>query len=72
MGYLVGSVEGRVAVNHVEDANSGKNFTFKCHREGNDVYAVNAMTFHPSTGTFVTAGSDGAYNFCVSCQKIWD
>ena len=31
-GYLVGSVEGRVAVHHVEDANQGKNFTFKCHR----------------------------------------
>ena len=24
---------------------------------------LNAMTFHPTYGTFVTAGSDGAYNF---------
>ena len=32
-------------------------------RDGSDVYAVNAMTFHPTYGTFVTAGSDGAYNF---------
>jgi mRNA export factor len=31
-GYLVGSVEGRVAVHHVEDSLQGKNFTFKCHR----------------------------------------
>lgn len=62
-GYLVGSVEGRVAVHHVEDSLQGKNFTFKCHRDGSDVYAVNAMTFHPTYGTFVTAGSDGAYNF---------
>lgn len=31
-GYLIGSIEGRVAVHHVEDANSAKNFTFKCHR----------------------------------------
>ena len=31
-GYLVGSVEGRVAVHHVEDALQSKNFTFKCHR----------------------------------------
>lgn len=33
-GYLVGSIEGRVAVNHVDEAvASQKNFTFKCHRE---------------------------------------
>jgi mRNA export factor len=31
-GYLIGSIEGRVAVHHVEDANQQKNFTFKCHR----------------------------------------
>ena len=31
-GYLVGSIEGRVAVHHVEEANAAKNFTFKCHR----------------------------------------
>lgn len=130
-GYLLGSIEGRVAVHHVEDNMQGKNFTFKCHRcaapppaggptmplplpvqrgpgprlprqparaprqrcpclapasplchhpsdahhpaaapsspaarrDGNDVYAVNSMSFHPQFGTFVTAGSDGAYNF---------
>lgn len=33
-GYLVGSIEGRVAVHHVEDSVAAqKNFTFKCHRE---------------------------------------
>lgn len=62
-GYLVGSVEGRVAVQHVDDSLQSKNFTFKCHRDGNDVYAVNSMSFHPQHHTFVTAGSDGAYNF---------
>jgi mRNA export factor len=32
-GYLVGSIEGRVAVHHVEDSvGAAKNFTFKCHR----------------------------------------
>lgn len=55
--------QGRVAVQHVEDAAQAKNFTFKCHRDGNDIYAVNSVEFHPSHGTFVTAGSDGAYNF---------
>ena len=27
------------------------------------MYAVNHMAFHPQFGTFVTDGSDGAYNF---------
>jgi mRNA export factor len=59
-GYLIGSIEGRVAVQHVEDSvGQTKNFTFKCHREGSDIYAVNHIAFHPVHGTFVTAGSDG-------------
>ena len=41
----------------------GKNFTFKCHRDNNDIYAVNSINFHPTYGTFVTAGSDGGFNF---------
>ena len=40
-----------------------KNFTFKCQRVGPDIFAVNAMKFHPVHGTFVTAGGDGSYNF---------
>ena len=52
-----------MAVHHVEDAAQSKNFTFKCHRDGADIYAVNNITFHPGFGTFVTSGSDGAYNF---------
>lgn len=35
------------------------NFAFKCHREGNNAYSVNAISFHPIHGTFSTAGSDG-------------
>lgn len=62
-GYLIGSIEGRVAVQHIEEAQQSKNFTFKCHRDNNDIYAVNAINFHPVHSTFATAGSDGAYNF---------
>lgn len=63
-GYLVGSIEGRVSVQHVDDQQAAtKNFTFKCHRDNNDIYAVNAIAFHPVFGTFATAGSDGAYTF---------
>ncbi|KAL4614724.1 hypothetical protein ACB092_07G074100 [Castanea dentata] len=62
-GFLVGSIEGRVGVHHLDDAQQGKNFTFKCHREGNEIYAVNSLNFHPVHHTFATAGSDGAFNF---------
>uniref|UniRef100_A0A7R9XVW1 Anaphase-promoting complex subunit 4 WD40 domain-containing protein n=1 Tax=Prasinoderma coloniale TaxID=156133 RepID=A0A7R9XVW1_9VIRI len=62
-GFLVGSIEGRVAVHHVEDSQQGRNFTFKCHRDNADVYAVNSIAFHPTYGTFATAGADGAFNF---------
>eukprot|EP00798_Chlamydomonas_sp_ICE-L_P013802 gene13802-19716_t len=63
-GFLVGSIEGRVAVQHVEETlATSKNFTFKCHRDNADIYAVNSLAFHPVHGTFVTAGSDGTDNF---------
>ncbi|KDD73795.1 hypothetical protein H632_c1831p1 [Helicosporidium sp. ATCC 50920] len=62
-GYLVGSVEGRVAVQHVEESMAAKNFTFKCHRDGAEVHAINSISFHPQYGTFVTTGSDGGFSF---------
>jgi WD40 repeat protein len=42
---------------------SSKNFAFKCHRIENDIYAVNSIAFHPTFGTFATAGSDGTIHF---------
>lgn len=62
-GFLVGSIEGRVGVHHLDEQQQSKNFTFKCHREGNDIYSVNSLSFHPVHHTFATAGSDGAFNF---------
>ncbi|KAL6615652.1 hypothetical protein ACP70R_037922 [Stipagrostis hirtigluma subsp. patula] len=62
-GFLVGSIEGRVGVHHVDDSQQSKNFTFKCHRDGNDIYSVNSLNFHPVHHTFATAGSDGSFNF---------
>lgn len=69
-GFLVGSIEGRVAVAHMDDTvGTTKNFTFKCHRDvpaapaPSDIFAVNSINFHPGFGTFATAGSDGSYNF---------
>eukprot|EP01123_Difflugia_compressa_P008126 TRINITY_DN2349_c0_g1_i1.p1 TRINITY_DN2349_c0_g1~~TRINITY_DN2349_c0_g1_i1.p1 ORF type:complete len:212 (+),score=46.35 TRINITY_DN2349_c0_g1_i1:228-863(+) len=61
-GFALGSIEGRVAIHHVETADSSKNFAFKCHRIKNNIYAVNDIAFHPS-GTFATVGSDGTFHF---------
>jgi len=65
-GFALGSIEGRVAIGHVEQKDLKKNFAFKCHRHGNngsEVYAVNSIAFHEKFGTFATAGSDGGYVF---------
>ncbi|KAI9142924.1 WD40-repeat-containing domain protein [Paraphysoderma sedebokerense] len=62
-GFAVGSIEGRVAIQYVEDKDAGSNFSFKCHRQGNDVYPINSISFHPIHGTFATCGGDGHFNF---------
>ncbi|GJE94513.1 WD40-repeat-containing domain protein [Phanerochaete sordida] len=70
-GFAVGSVEGRVAIQYVEEKDASNNFSFKCHRRDQSptqkdvslVYAVNDITFHPVHGTFSTCGSDGTINF---------
>jgi mRNA export factor len=62
-GYALGSIEGRVAIHHVEDKDQSKNFAFKCHRDGNSIFAVNSISFHPTYGTFATSGSDGTFHF---------
>ncbi|KAL1864874.1 RNA export factor gle2 [Diaporthe australafricana] len=67
-GFAIGSIEGRCAIQYVEEKDAGSNFSFKCHRDapqGNvtNVYAVNDISFHPVHGTFSTAGSDGTFHF---------
>ncbi|KAI9874929.1 MAG: RNA export factor gle2, partial [Watsoniomyces obsoletus] len=65
-------IEGRCAIQYVEERDSANNFSFKCHRETptsgpnkdvSNVYSVNAISFHPEHGTFSTAGSDGTFHF---------
>ncbi|KAI8638667.1 WD40-repeat-containing domain protein [Parasitella parasitica] len=63
-GFAVGSIEGRVGIQYVEDKDSSKNFSFKCHRDdAKNVYAVNDISFHPVFGTFSTAGADGTVSY---------
>ncbi|GAX15237.1 cell cycle arrest protein BUB3 [Fistulifera solaris] len=69
-GIAVGSVEGRVAVEYLEELVPKSNaklskYAFKCHRSGDVVYPVNCIEFHPRFGTFATAGCDG-------CVALWD
>ena len=68
VGYALGSIEGRVAIQYVSPANPKDNFTFKCHRSNGtagfqDIYAVNDIAFHPIHGTLATVGSDGTFSF---------
>eukprot|EP01117_Protostelium_nocturnum_P004846 TRINITY_DN1757_c0_g1_i1.p1 TRINITY_DN1757_c0_g1~~TRINITY_DN1757_c0_g1_i1.p1 ORF type:complete len:329 (+),score=101.50 TRINITY_DN1757_c0_g1_i1:1147-2133(+) len=70
-GYVLGSIEGRVAVEYFDPQPEiqSKKYAFKCHRQmvnGIDVvYPVNAISFNPVYGTFATGGSDG-----LVC--VWD
>lgn len=65
-GYAVGSIEGRVSIDHVHEKDrKALDFAFKCHREADTgiIYPVNAISFHEQHGTFATAGGDGGLNF---------
>ncbi len=64
LGAGAGSIEGRVAVQHVEESAAGRNFTFKCHRDSTDIYSVNAIAFHPQVlGLGACGGCSGAVGF---------
>ena len=65
-GYASSSIEGRVAVEWFDPSpdSQARKYAFKCHRqpspEGIDIiYPVNALTFHPTYGTFASGGGDG-------------
>ncbi|KAI8848597.1 WD40-repeat-containing domain protein [Chytridium lagenaria] len=61
-GFAIGSIEGRVGIQYIEEKDASLSFSFKCHRDDKNVHAVNAISFHPY-GTFSTAGSDGVFYF---------
>jgi len=70
VGYVLSSIEGRVAVEYLQEDDTHKKYAFKCHRAKEDdgtemIYPVNALAFHPIYNTFATGGSDALVN-------IWD
>jgi hypothetical protein len=68
-GYVLSSVEGRVAVEYFDPSPEAqsKKYAFKCHRQGDLVYPVNAMSFHPVYGTFAT----GMLYISTACIAIF-
>jgi mRNA export factor len=62
-GFAVGSIEGRVGIHYLQKIPGKESFAFKCHRHDQNVYAVNAIAFNKTHGTFATCGADGVVNF---------
>jgi len=61
-GYAIGSIEGRASVVFMNEP--ARNFSFKCHRNPqHQIFAVNAIDFHPVCGTFLTCGGDGTVGY---------
>lgn len=63
-GYAISSIDGRVGMEFLAEADESKNYAFRCHRKKVDgvtqVYPVNALAFNPAYGTFATGGCDGS------------
>jgi mRNA export factor len=62
-GFAVGSIEGRVGIHYVQRVPGKDSFAFKCHRQDNNVFAVNSICFQTQFGTFATCGADGVVSF---------
>ena len=69
-GYVIGSIDGRVAVEYFD--NPSDQFAFRCHRmklsDVQIVFPVNTLLFRPNTDILFTGGADG----CVSCWSLKD
>lgn len=69
-GYVIGSIDGRVAVEYFNDPS--RQFAFRCHRKKltdvQFVFPVNSLFFKPNGDILFTGGADG----CVSCWSLKD
>ncbi|KAG3290048.1 BUB3-like, partial [Ictidomys tridecemlineatus] len=65
-GYVLSCIEGLVAVEYLDPS---PEFTFKCHRLKKNknnieqIYQVNAISFHNIHNAFATGGSDGFFHW---------
>merc|ERR1712000_603675 len=56
-GFAVGSIEGRCAIQYVEEKDASSNFSFKCHRDPPQNNMTNVYSVNPSPTTQSTAHS---------------
>lgn len=68
--FAIGSLEGRIAVKHIQQADMQNNYAFKCHRtktaqQVETLYPVNTIATHPKYEIFATGGCDGTI-------ALWD
>ncbi|XP_031129709.1 mitotic checkpoint protein BUB3.3-like isoform X3 [Ipomoea triloba] len=73
-GFVVGSVDGRVALEYICESNLDKGYAFRCHPKGKDgrhrVESVNDIAFSPlNTGSFVTGDNEGYVIMWDACYK---
>jgi len=69
-GFGIGSIEGRVAIINFDQNQSANDFSFKCHREGEVIYPIHTIDFHPTLGNiFATGGGDGTLKFWDRANK---
>lgn len=68
-GYVMSSIDGRVAVDNFGAENKAElgtdKFSFKCHRDKN-IYAVNAIGCHSGSTAFATGRSNCLINNATS------
>ena len=73
--FILGSVEGRVAVEYIDPSPEAqqKRYAFKCHRAAvggvDTAFPVNALAVHPGYGTFATGGADGHVHLWDGAKK---
>ncbi|OLY80480.1 Poly(A)+ RNA export protein [Smittium mucronatum] len=58
-GFALGSIEGRVGIQYLQDTEPKKSFSYKAHREKENFFPTNSVCFNPVFGSLLTAGSDG-------------
>ncbi|XP_019170528.1 PREDICTED: mitotic checkpoint protein BUB3.3-like [Ipomoea nil] len=73
-GFVVGSVDGRVALEYICESNLDKGYAFRCHPKGTDgrnrVESVNDIAFSPlNSGSFVTGDNEGYVIMWDACYK---
>ncbi|KAF3450944.1 hypothetical protein FNV43_RR07033 [Rhamnella rubrinervis] len=75
-GFVIGLIEGKFAIQHFDFLQ--ENFSLECHRDGNEIYSVNSVNFHPAMSrcnqpipcsAFNKDGSMFAYSVCYDWSR---